>query len=227
MDIGVGRSGRGVLEGAFRLLDVLSRSASGAGLSEVARAAELPKATAYRLLEQLIVLGAVQHHERRYFVGRTLARLGSAWQPDPGLQRTAREPVRVLAALTSAAVAVTVLKNNQVRAVAGTRGAVTEIPRIHPEDTFSTTTAAGRILVAGNACDAGSSVERRRAHIEARVGGPVLIDRHEVVNGVCCVAAPIWQSDGTFFACVSAMVAGLTDLVLRASREITHQLTHT
>ncbi|MDT7566078.1 MAG: IclR family transcriptional regulator, acetate operon repressor, partial [Pseudonocardiales bacterium] len=75
------QGGRGVLEGAFELLDVLSRMPSGAGLSGLSRDSGLPKATTHRLLEQLVALGAVQRDGQRYYVGGALARLGRSWQP--------------------------------------------------------------------------------------------------------------------------------------------------
>lgn len=56
--------GRGVLEGAFIVLDALARVPAGAGLSALARDTGLSKATVHRLLEQLVNLGAVQRHER-------------------------------------------------------------------------------------------------------------------------------------------------------------------
>ena len=69
-------SGRGVLEGAFELLDVLARCEDGAGLSMLARATALPKPTVHRLLQQLVAQGAVQCHGPSYFIGSRLAQLG-------------------------------------------------------------------------------------------------------------------------------------------------------
>jgi DNA-binding IclR family transcriptional regulator len=231
-----GLRGRGVLEGAFGLLEVLSRSAQGAGLSELARSAGLPKATAFRLLEQLVELGAVQRHERRYLVGRLLAHLGDAWQPHPGLQAAAREPVRLLSALTSTVAYVTVLHVDRVRVVTATRGVVTEVPRIQAYDEVSTSTAAGRVLLLA---DRGPAVdpppgfthpEWRQARAGFRRSGSVVVDHQEVMAGVCCVAVPVRRPDGEVVASVSALTlqqslpAGLTELVLRASREITGNL---
>ncbi|HEY3467141.1 MAG TPA: helix-turn-helix domain-containing protein [Amycolatopsis sp.] len=219
MDDGEHR-GRGVLEGAFRLLDALSRAPGGSGLSEVARATGLPKPTAYRLLEQLVALGAAQRHDQRYYVGPSLARLGRAWQPDPGLRQAALEPARELATLTRTTVAVTVLHDDRVRVVAGSRSGGTGLPRMRMEDVVPAATAAGRVLLAGT----------RGTHDEvvARVGGPWLARRHP--DGVRCLAAPVWHADGAFAGSISAVVAtptapaGLGELVLRASRRITRRL---
>jgi DNA-binding IclR family transcriptional regulator len=228
--------GRGVLEGAFRLLDVLSRAADGAGLSELARDARLPKASAYRLLEQLVDLAAVHRHERRYFIGPQLAQLGRAWQPHPVLRAAAREPVRLLSALSSTIAVVTVLRDHRVRAVTAARGVVTEIPRIHPYDEFPIRTAAGRVLLLAKPTESGdpppgfSQTEWRRKMGEFRRGGTVVMDHQEVMPGMCCVAAPVRRPDGELVAAVSALAvksvvpAGLTELVVRASHEITRNL---
>ncbi|RLK58611.1 IclR family transcriptional regulator [Actinokineospora cianjurensis] len=224
-------AGRGVLEGGFRLLDLLSRAGDGMGLSQLARESGLPKATVYRLVEQLVGLGAVQRFRGRYFVGPLLSRLGACWQPIPGLQGAAREPVRVLSALTSAAVVVTVLHGDRVRVVFGTRGVVTELPRIHPADEFPISTATGRVLrLAGAAPDGVTSGEWRRAGVEFRRGGSVVVDRHEVIAGLCCVAAPVLGADGALVAAVGVMVVGervpqgVDQVVRRASSEITRNL---
>ncbi|MFE2754869.1 helix-turn-helix domain-containing protein [Actinosynnema sp. NPDC059335] len=230
-----GDRGRGVLEGAFRLLDVLSRAPAGAGLSEVSRDAGLPKASAYRLLEQLVDLAAVQRDDRRYFVGPHLARLGGAWQPHPVLERAAREPVRLLSAWGSSAALVTVLRENRVRAVSATRGAVTEIPRIRPYDEFPVRSAAGRLLLLGSRAADGppppgfGEEEWRSAAREFRRTS-VVVDHQDVLPGVCCVAAPVRGPAGEVVAAVSALVvkpvlpAGLTELVVRAARDITRNL---
>ncbi|MFD0384920.1 helix-turn-helix domain-containing protein [Streptomyces stramineus] len=75
--------------GAFALLDALEE-AREAGLTALAARSGLPKTTAYRLLEQLAELGAVERHGARYRPGPRLFRLGSAWQPHPALRAAAR-----------------------------------------------------------------------------------------------------------------------------------------
>lgn len=240
MNAGEGSTGRersrGVLEGAFRLLDVLADLPSGAGLSELAREAGLPKPSVYRLVEQLAELGAVQRHDRRYFIGPGLARLGAAWQPHPALVGASREPVRSLAALTSTVAMVTMLRGERVRAVTATRGVVSEIPRIRPYDEFSLRSAAGRSLLLAGRGDDGepppgfSRVEWRQARKQFARAGSVVVDHQEVMPGICCVAAPVRRPDGTTVAAVSALAvgpvlpAGLTELVVRASHEINRNL---
>ncbi|MBE3010760.1 helix-turn-helix domain-containing protein [Microbispora sp. NEAU-D428] len=231
-------NGRGVLEGAFHLLDVLAAAEEGAGLSELARDAGMPKATTYRLLRQLANLGAVQQHGQRYFVGRRLARLGGAWQPDPRLQAAAREPVRLLSALTTTVTFLTVLEEDRVRVITAARGEIREVPPVLPGSELAEATAAGRVLLMqrpdGDTVPPGFTLaEWRRAQAAFRRSGSVAADHQEVLPGVCCVAVPVRRPDGEIVASVSALAvrptvpAGLTELVLRASREITRNLGRT
>ncbi|GIH63865.1 IclR family transcriptional regulator [Microbispora siamensis] len=231
-------NGRGVLEGAFHLLDVLAAAEEGAGLSELARDAGMPKATTYRLLRQLANLGAVQRHGQRYLVGPRLARLGDAWQPDPRLQAAAREPVRLLSALTTTVTFLTVLEEGRIRVITAARGEIKEVPPVLPGSELAEATAAGRVLLMrtpdGDTAPPGFTLaEWRRAQAAARRSGSVAVDHQEVLPGVCCVAVPVRRPDGEIVASVSALAvrpavpAGLTELLLRASREITRNLGRT
>lgn len=228
--------GRGVLEGAFQILDALARAPLGAGLSALARNTGLPKATVHRLLEQLVDLGAVQRHDRGYCVGRLLARIGDSWQPHPGLVKASRGPLSLLSSLTSTATCVTVLRGGRVRVITGTRGPVTEIPMIRPGDEYPLETAAGRVLTLTNPA---TSDERpptltvpqwRRERAAFHRSGSIIVDHQEVVAGLCCVATPIRAKDGTCIATVSTLMinkripAGLPDLVRRAATEISDNL---
>ncbi|MCO1574239.1 helix-turn-helix domain-containing protein [Crossiella sp. SN42] len=85
-----------MLEGTFVLLAELARLGE-AGPAELAAATGLPKATAHRLLVQLLALGAVQRRSGRYRMGPRMAELGQAWQPDPALRAAAEVPLRQLA----------------------------------------------------------------------------------------------------------------------------------
>jgi hypothetical protein len=58
--------GRGVLDGAFAVLDALAHADGGLGLCELARISGLAKTSAHRLAEQLVTLGALQCVEHRY-----------------------------------------------------------------------------------------------------------------------------------------------------------------
>ena len=72
---------------SFQILDLLSRSSSPLGTSEVARRLRLPKSTAHGLLHSLEEVGAVAQTQRRYRLGPALERLGAIgelrrrWRP--------------------------------------------------------------------------------------------------------------------------------------------------
>ncbi|HEX4702173.1 MAG TPA: helix-turn-helix domain-containing protein [Pseudonocardiaceae bacterium] len=78
--------GRGVLEGAFSLLEVLARMGE-AGLTRLATGAGLPKATTHRLLDQLVGLGIVQRRAGRYRMGPHMFHLGTGGGADSGAAR--------------------------------------------------------------------------------------------------------------------------------------------
>ena len=64
-----GRTGTSVLERAFSLLEVVGSDGTSVGLAELARRAGLPKATAYRLANQLVELGALERVGEEYQLG--------------------------------------------------------------------------------------------------------------------------------------------------------------
>lgn len=225
--------GRGVLEGAFILLDVLAGYEDGAGLSELARAAGLPKATTYRLVQQLVELGAVERHGSRYIVGRLLVRLGAGWRPNLELHQAALEPVRALAARSKAAVTVSVLRDGNLRAVTSAPGATgAEAYALPVGRELAARTAAGLVLFAA---EAGGAHNR---DLPWRGGqGPkpnwadrLAVDQQNVLPGVCCVATAVCLPDGRPVAAISALTfstavpGGLGDQVRQASWAITRNL---
>jgi IclR family transcriptional regulator, acetate operon repressor len=229
-DVATKAQGRGVLEGAFSVLEALSDAPDGLGLSELSRECGLPKATTFRLVEQLAGIGAVQRHERRYFVGSLLVRLGRSWQPFPRLRRVALQPVKALAASSRTAVAITVLDGDRIRVVTATLGAVGELPSMQPDSYVASRTAAGRVLLATqpdrDPPAAFSGVEWRRLRAGLRTHGAVVIDHQEATPGICCVAAPVRLPEGSGTASISALVVNrtvppnLVDSVLRTADKI-------
>src|SRR6201997_3689609 len=141
-------AGRGVLDGAFSVLDALAHSDEGLGLTALARATGLAKTSAHRLAEQLVVLGAVQCVEHRYYVGPRMLRIGQCWQPDPLLWRFAQAPVHALAVQSHAMASLRVLHEQRLRYVCAA------VPHGHayvpdPADPESIArTATGRVLYA-------------------------------------------------------------------------------
>jgi len=230
-----GNGSRGVLDGAFELLEVLSRAPGGAGLSELARETGLPKATTHRLLEQLLALGAAQRDGQRYRVGGTLARLGRAWQPHPALRRASLAPARTLSHLTGgAATAVCVLEGHAIRVVA-TSGAMTDaMHRMQTGDELVARTAAAQVLLAARPQGDPPVGYTRPEWARVRNGisrhAAVAVDHQDILPGVYCAAAAIPLAASGGVASISALFLGhrppkdLPELMLRAARETTRNL---
>lgn len=201
-------AGRGVLEGAFRLLEELAR-VDEAGLTELAAGAGLPKATAHRLLEQLAAVGGVERLAGRYRIGATLVRLGYSWTPHRLLSRAAALPLRHLAASTGGAVAVAAPVSGRMVIVDGLAGAADEVFPHLP----------GVVLPPGNAAEVVMAVatpaaqpppgqapsqwaDRLRA---ARVDGTA-VHRWEGDTVLCCVAAPVRTRSGKVVGVIGTAV---------------------
>ncbi|MFJ9811964.1 IclR family transcriptional regulator [Streptomyces sp. NPDC101158] len=178
-------AGRGVVEGAFALLDALRRRGGEAGLSELAAACGVPKGTAHRLLDQLGPVGAVERRGRRYVLGPQLFRLGQSWQPYPGLTAAARPALHRLRATTGASVVLTVLRDDHALTVASVPGRAEPFLPVRDGMTFPAASAPGRPLV-------------------GRDPGP-FVDRDEPAAGLVCVALPVRGPDRRVVAALAAM----------------------
>ncbi|GGR19391.1 IclR family transcriptional regulator [Streptomyces roseolus] len=179
--------GRGVLEGAFALLDALRRCGDEAGVTELALACGVPKGSAHRLLDQLVAVGAVERCGSRYRVGPQLYRLGQAWEPHPGLRLAARLPVQRLRAATGASVVLAVLREDRALVVASAPGELEPLVPVRNGTAFRLDTAAGSAL-------------------RGPLGGGPVLDREDVMDGVCCAAFPVRGRDGRTVAALAAMV---------------------
>ncbi|MFF5425279.1 MULTISPECIES: IclR family transcriptional regulator [unclassified Streptomyces] len=186
-DAAAGGRGRGVLEGAFALLDALRRTGDEAGVTELALACGVPKGSVHRLLDQLVAVGAVERRGSRYRVGPQLYRLGQAWEPHPGLRPAARLPVQRLRAATGASVVLTVLREDMAITVGSVPGELEAVVPVRDGTAFHLDTAAGRALRG------------------PRRGGAVL-DREDVMDGVCCAALPVRAPDGRIVAALAGLV---------------------
>jgi IclR family acetate operon transcriptional repressor len=224
--------GRGVLDGAFAVLEALAAADGGLGLTALAGASGLAKTSAYRLAEQLVALGAVYRANHRYYIGARIGRIGQRWQPDPVLRQAARAPVHTLAVQSRATASLRILDEGTLRVIC------TTAPHGHayvpePADRESTArTATGRVLYAATArTDVGlpgcwTPREWRRLRESIRDVHAIVIDHQEAFPGICCVSAPVWCPNGTCAGAVTALLQAakptpsLRDLVLCAARSI-------
>jgi IclR family transcriptional regulator, acetate operon repressor len=228
--------GRGVLDGAFAVLDALAHADDGLGLTALARASGLAKTSTYRLAEQLVALGAVQCVEHRYYVGALIGRIGQQWQPDPLLRRCAQGPVHTLAVQAYAMASLRILHEERLRLICATAA------RGHacisdPADPASIArTATGRVLYATRPGvdtalpDCWTPREWRRLRESIREPGATVTDRQDAFPGICCVSAPVWWPHGTCAGAVTVLLLSptlpphLPDLVSHAARRISAAL---
>jgi IclR family transcriptional regulator, acetate operon repressor len=204
-------AGRGVLEGAFAVLDALAHADEGLGLTALARASGLAKTSAHRITEQLVGLGAVECFDRRYFVGPRMLRVGQRWQPDPLLRRCAQGPVHTLAVQSRAMASLRILHERRLRYVCAAvpRGyAVAD----HVDAESIARTATGRVLFAAQPAgsvalpDCWSQREWRKLQDSVHDSRATVIDHQDAVPGICCVSAPVWWPDGTCAGAVTVSV---------------------
>jgi IclR family transcriptional regulator, acetate operon repressor len=224
--------GRGVLDGAFAVLDALAHADDGLGLTALAHASGLAKTSTYRLAEQLVALEAVQCVGHRYYVGALIGRIGQRWQPDPRLRRSAQGPVHTLAVQACAMASLRILHGERLRLICATAA------RGHayisdPADPASIArTATGRVLYSArpggdNALpDCWTPREWCRLRESIRELGATVADRQDAIPGICCVSAPVWWPDGTCAGAVTVLLLSptlpphLPELVSHTARRI-------
>ena len=218
-------AGRGVLDGAFAVLDALAYADNGLGLTALARVSGLAKSSAHRLAEQLVTLGAVQCVAHRYYVGPRMLRIGQRWQPDPLLRLSAQVPVHTLAVQSRAIASLRILDEQRLRYICAA------VPHGHaylPEPTGAESiarTATGRVLYATQPAsdvalpDCWTQREWRNLRESLRDPRATVVDRQDAVAGMCCVSAPVWWPTGACAGAVTVSVqaddlpAGLSALV--------------
>ncbi|WP_330254174.1 helix-turn-helix domain-containing protein [Nocardia sp. NBC_00565] len=226
--------GRGVLEGAFALLEALTHG-DEKGLTQLATAAGLPKATAYRLLNQLVEEGAVQRRNGRYQIGPRVFRLGQTWQPARLLRAASAQP---LAQLTSATerggFSLAVTDRGHTMLIGGIGREIDEIFPLRAGVLLPPGTAAEQVLATGRANhippEGFSSREWSRRLAVTRERN-LAYDTDLSRYGLACVAAPVRGPAGEIVAALAATVTELqrvpaiTEAILRAAGLVSTNLT--
>ncbi|MFC0114819.1 IclR family transcriptional regulator [Kibdelosporangium aridum] len=204
--------GRGVLDGAFALLEELTRSGE-AGLTQIAANAGLPKATAYRLLRQLVAVGAVEQRAGQYRIGPRMFHVGQAWQPAAALRAAAWHPLRQLAsAIGGASVNVGVPDAGRTLIVATLRGDADDAIEVRPGLRFPLGVGQDRLWAAyfpnTELPPVYSATEWQRLVRDVRKHDGLVINKEcPYVPAVSTVGAPVVHSlTGEVIASVSARV---------------------
>ncbi len=195
--------GRGVLEGAFALLEALNDRGGQAGLTQLVRATGLPKTTVHRLLEQLADLGAVERADRSYRIGSRVFRLGRFWQPE--LRDLAKEWLPVLSARMRVSLVLVVPREGRALVAAGAVLPSDDVS-VWPGSPLPPGTAAGRLLAAHYP----ALTEPDAGALEIRAAG-YAAESETITAGLGCAAVGIRTPDGRVGAALAAVLPARRD----------------
>ncbi|GAB3726255.1 IclR family transcriptional regulator [Amycolatopsis oliviviridis] len=190
--------GRGVLEGAFTLLEALDEHGGQAGLTQLVRATGLPKTTVHRLLDQLADLGAVERAGSGYRIGSRVFRLGRFWQPE--LRYLAKEWLPPLSARMRASLVLVVPREGRALVAAGAVLPADDVP-VWPGTPLPPGTAAGRLLAAHHP----SLAEPDADALGIRTAG-YATESEAITEGLGCAAVGIRTPDGRVGAALAAVL---------------------
>ena len=235
---------------ALALLDAFRASDRPMGVTELARIAQLPKSTAYRLLAILREWGYVDRDGSDYFLGAHLFELGNfvPYCQPRGLREVALPHLARLYEATHETVHLAVLEDTDVLYIEKISGQSSTALPSRVGDRFPVEGAAlGKAMLAFSDRDAVVKVltrglqrmspytivqpDRFVDHLNVIRREGVAFDREESMIGLACVAAPVLGRDRKAIAAVS--LAGPThrfqpdDHVTRvkeAASNIAHEL---
>src|ERR671919_1085206 len=176
--------GRGVVDGAFRLLRALPDINGPGQLSELARATGIPRPSVYRLMGQLRAVGAVELRHGRYLLGPAMLDLAGRVEPAAGLRRGAVDVMQALREQTGTTVSL--VTRSSANAV------VLEVipgPRALPVH-IRTGTVMPPISAAALVLDLTAAADRVRPARHAA------IDDEHTIPGLTCYATAIPLPDG-------------------------------
>lgn len=217
--------GTGVVTRAFTLLGAFDDRNRLLTLSELARRADLPLATAHRMAADLVEVRALVRTGAGYAIGPQVWRLGLLAPLQTGLRETAEPFLRDLFAATTATVHLAVREGDRVlyldRLVG--RRTVPVVSRVGSRLPLHAT-GVGKVLLAHAPPDvrrrALRSLRRVTAHtitspaVLGRQLDRVLVDGwamtvEEMSLGACSVAVPVTSPDGSVVAALGLVVPSL------------------
>lgn len=172
-------SGRGVLDGAFKLLRALPGAGPEHQLGELARLTGIPRPSVYRLMAQLHAVGAVERVGGRYIVANSLAELARHADPLAGRGQYAGQVMRALRDRTGATVSLIVPRERGCSALEVVPGREPLPTRIYAGKEMPSLAAAALVF------DPSAAPER------ADVINGWAVDHAHVHAGLTCYAAAI------------------------------------
>lgn len=180
----LGVTSRGVIDGAFRILQAISSSGDEHQVASIAEETGIPRASVYRLLGQLEKAGGVQVRGGRWVLSTGLLQLSSEVEPSAGLRVIGLRVIQQIREQTGAMVSIVVPHEKGLIAIEMVPGRASLPFRAR----------AGVRLPQGTAAEAviGASSIDGAASIRAREGE----DAERVVPGMTCFAVPIRLNEG-------------------------------
>lgn len=168
-----GMDGRGVVDGAFRILRALPRAAGERQIATLSGLTGIPRPSVYRLLAQLVAAGAVERRAARWVLAPGLLALAQDVEPLHGLRETAAQVIRVLRAETGGAVSLVAPGGDGFVALEMVPGWETMRIDARSGAAMPAGTAAARVLAEG----------RRRSQAAVEHGAEL--------DGLSCYAVPV------------------------------------
>jgi DNA-binding IclR family transcriptional regulator len=207
-----------LLKRAFRILNAFSAARPELTLAELAEATGLPRSTAHRIAGQLEAEGALEGTARGWRVGVRLFELGQLVPTQRGLRERALPHMNDLYEATHQTIQLAVLDGDDVlyvEVLSGHRKA--RSPSRRGGRMPPNCTAVGKVLLAyadGELPRDGVPLERRTARTIVDPGAlarelgevrraALAYDHEEALEGLCCVAAPVFGARGRVVAALS------------------------
>ena len=215
------------LSKGFHILEAITDVRQGLTFSEIVGATAIPKASAHRLLRELVELSALTYDDttRRYQGGLLLAGLGASVTESYDVRRIARPQLERLQSLTGKVSTLGIRDGDQGIYIDKIEPADLVI-RLHSEIGKSFPlhcTAMGKVLLAHSDAATIGRVTRRklepytpntitdgkalRRELESVVTTGHAIDNEEITRGLVCAAAPIFGIAGNVEAAMSCTVS--------------------
>lgn len=211
----------------LRILEAVTAESAGLSFTEIVDATGIPKASAHRLLKELVDLSALAFDERtrRYTGGLLLAGLGASVTANYDVRRVARPFLEKLHIKTGS-VATLGIRDGENGVYLDKIEPAGLVIRLHSEIGKSFPlhcTAMGKVLLAFSDASTISKVTRRklerytantitdgkalRAELESVRERGFGLDREEITRGLVCVAAPVHGIDGKVDAAISCTIS--------------------
>lgn len=209
-----GSDGRGVLDGAFRVLRALPDVVGEHQIAELARATGIPRSSVHRLVAQLQRVGAVRRDRGRWVLSTELLDITRRVEPVAGLRVAATGVMQALREQSGATVSL----------VVPTGPAFVALEMIPGREVLPFDSYAGFGMPAASAAALVLDPAASPRRVDARHGSAA--DDQDVIDGVTCYAVPVLLPGGDRAALQIATgpatpAQDLAVLVHRAARALT------